>query len=307
MVQEFKRLKDEPTESRIQGVFGLEVRDLSESFQIALCQMLVTDNKASNLARAREMISRASALGSKLVILPEMFNCPYQVSQFPNFAESYPGGESLDMLSSSAAREGVYLVGGSLPETDGKWFYNTSFIFGPDGSLLGRHRKIHLFDVDLPGGLRVRESATLKAGEDVGVIATELGNLGVVICYDIRFPELIRLLALGGAQVLVVPAAFNMTTGPAHWDLVFRARAVDNQLYVAAVSPARDPGAAYVCYGHSMVIDPWGNKVAVSGEGETVLTAVIELGLVEEIRGRLPLLKHRRADLYHRVAHSIGE
>lgn len=280
---------------------------MSKSFQLALCQMVVTDNKASNLTRAREMISRAASLGSKLVILPEMFNCPYQVAQFPNYAESYPGGESLDMLSTAAAKEGIYLVGGSVPEADGGCFYNTSFIFGPDGSLLGRHRKIHLFDVDLPGGLRVRESATLKAGEDVNVVETELGNLGVAICYDIRFPELIRLLALGGAQVLVVPAAFNMTTGLAHWDLVFRTRAVDNQLYVVAVSPARDPGAAYVCYGHSMVVDPWGNKVAAAGEEETVLTAVIDLSLVDEIRGRLPLLKHRRADLYHRVAHLMGK
>ncbi|MEW5953314.1 MAG: carbon-nitrogen hydrolase family protein [Bacillota bacterium] len=270
-------------------------------FQLALCQLQIVDDKSRNINRARDMIRRAAALGSELVILPEMFNCPYQARLFPSYAETYPGGETLEMLASTAAGEGVYLVGGSIPERDGSQVYNTSFVFGPDGRLLGRHRKIHLFDVDLPG-LSVRESSTLGAGEELSVIETGLCTLGVVICYDIRFPELIRLLALRGVQLLVAPAAFNMTTGPAHWDLVFRGRAVDNQLFVAAASPARDPAAPYVAYGHSMVVDPWGNKLAEAAEGETILTAEIAPGLAEEIRGRLPLLRHRRPELYHKMA-----
>lgn len=272
-------------------------------FQLALCQMQVVDDKAKNIEHARDMVRRAAAQGSDLVILPEMFNCPYQAKLFPSYAETYPGGETIAMLASTAAEEGICLVGGSIPESEGGRVYNTSFVFGPDGRLLGRHRKIHLFDVDLPGGLSVRESSTLGSGEDLTVIETGLCTLGVVICYDIRFPELIRLLALRGVQLLVVPAAFNLTTGPAHWDLVFRGRAVDNQLFVAAASPARDPNAPYVAYGHSMVVDPWGNKLAAAEDRETVLTAQIDLGLVDEIRGRLPLLRHRRPELYHKAAH----
>jgi predicted amidohydrolase len=244
------------------------------------------------------MISLAAKQGARLVVLPEMFNCPYRADAFPGYAETYTAGGTFSMLSSAAGEEGIYLVGGSVPEREGERVYNASFIFGPDGSLLGRHRKMHLFDVELPGGIRVKESSTLGAGEEITLVPTEFGPLGVVICYDIRFPELIRLMALQGAKVIVVPAAFNMTTGPAHWDLVFRARAVDNQLFVVAASPARDASAGYVAYGHSMLVDPWGVVVARAGAGEEVLTAELDMAKIDKIRGDLPLLAHRRTDLY---------
>lgn len=269
-----------------------------QKFKVAVCQMRVTESKEENLLRAREMIARAAASGARLVVLPEMFTCPYVAKLFPSYAESYPQGPSLQMLSQVAREEGVYLVGGSIPEKDGEKIYNSSFIFAPDGTLLGRHRKMHLFDVELASGLRVRESSTLAAGNKVTVVQWEFGYLGVAVCYDVRFPELMRLMVLKGAQVVAIPAAFNMTTGPAHWELVFRLRAVDNQAYFIGASPARDPGAPYVAYGHSLVVDPWGQVVARAAEGEEVLVAEVDLSRVEKIRQELPLLRHRREDIY---------
>jgi len=266
--------------------------------EVAVCQLNVGEDKAANIKKARAMIGQAAEQGARLVVLPEMFNCPYRAEVFPGFAETYPGGDTFNMLSSAAEEEGIYLVGGSVPEREGERVYNASYIFGPDGSLLGRHRKIHLFDVELPGGIRVKESSTLGPGEEITVMSTAFGPLGVVICYDIRFPELIRLMALQGAKIIIVPAAFNMTTGPAHWDLVFRTRAVDNQLFVVAASPARDVLAGYVAYGHSMVVDPWGGLVARAGSGEEVLTAALDFTMIDKIRSELPLLAHRRTDLY---------
>ncbi|HHW44026.1 MAG TPA: carbon-nitrogen hydrolase family protein [Desulfotomaculum sp.] len=271
---------------------------MDRKFKVAVCQLKVVEEKVRNLSRAREMIGRAAGEGAALVVLPEMFNCPYVARFFPGYAESYPEGESIQMLARAAREEGVYLVGGSLPEKDGERIYNTSFIFAPDGTMLGRHRKMHLFDVDLPGGLRVRESSTLGTGNRVTVVSTSLCPLGVAICYDVRFPELMRLMVLNGARVVVIPAAFNMTTGPAHWDLLFRMRAIDNQAYFIGASPARDPMASYVAYGHSLVVDPWGNVVDRAGEGEEILCVEIDLDLVEQVRGELPLLRHRRTDVY---------
>ncbi|AEG14116.1 Nitrilase/cyanide hydratase and apolipoprotein N-acyltransferase [Desulfofundulus kuznetsovii DSM 6115] len=269
-----------------------------QRYKVAVCQMIIHQEKEKNLVRAREMIARAAKQGARLVVLPEMFNCPYVARLFPRYAESYPEGPSLQMLSRAAREEGVYLVGGSLPERDGDQVYNTSFIFAPDGRLLGKHRKMHLFDVELASGLTVKESSTLGAGNQVTVIPSELGDLGVAICYDIRFPELMRLMVLKGARVVVIPAAFNMTTGPAHWELIFRMRAIDNQAYFIGASPARDPMAPYVAYGHSLVVDPWGNVVSMAREGEEIIYAEIDLDLIERIRSELPLLRHRRTDVY---------
>jgi len=270
---------------------------MTESFQLAVCQNKVVEKKAENIRRAEDMIREAAGLGARVVVLPEMFNCPYETRLFPGYAEPYPDGETVRMLSRVAADAGIMLVGGSIPEKDGDIVYNTCFTFGPRGELLGRHRKVHLFDVDLPN-LRVRESSTLGPGNDVAVTDVGFVKLGVMICFDVRFPELARLLALGGVDVLVVPAAFNTITGPAHWDLNMRARAVDNQVYVAAASPARDEHATYVVYGHSMVVDPWGEIVARAGTGEEIIMARIDPERIKEVRGRLPLLALMRTDIY---------
>jgi len=273
-------------------------KGMKNSFRLAICQMKTGDDKESNVSRAVEMIKRAAENKAEMVVLPEMFNCPYNSSKFPEYCEAEGNSLTLSAISENARKLGLYIVAGSIPETDSGRIYNSSYIFGRRGELIGKHRKMHLFDVDIPGKITFKESKTLTAGEQVTVVDTELCRVGVAVCYDIRFPELARLMALKGAQLIALPAAFNMTTGPAHWELLMRARAVDNQVYVAAASPARDEKAAYVAYGNSMVADPWGSVIARAGGGEEIVYADIDIARVDKIREELPLLKHRRTDVY---------
>ncbi len=265
---------------------------------LGILQNKVTGDKKANIKTARAMIMAAADRGASVVVLPEMFNCPYSSELFPGFAESYPGGETVTMLAETAAAKNIYLFGGSIPEAEESRVFNTCFIFGPDGRLLARHRKLHLFDVDLQDGLTFRESDTLGRGDRITVVDTPFGKIGVAICYDLRFPELARAVVLRGAILLVVPAAFNMITGPAHWELLLRMRAVDNQIYVAGAAPARDEQASYVAYGHSMLVDPWGRIVRSLDEQPGTILGEIDLLRLEQIRREMPLLKHRRTDLY---------
>ncbi|HMK54735.1 MAG TPA: carbon-nitrogen hydrolase family protein [Methanobacteriaceae archaeon] len=233
-----------------------------------------------------------------LVILPEMFNCPYQTDKFPEYAEEQKNSPTLKAISRAAKEVGVYIVAGSIPERDENHVYNTSFIFNSAGELIGRHRKMHLFDVDVVGQIQFKESETLTAGDTITVIDTDFAKIGVAICYDIRFPELSRLMALEGAQLLIFPGAFNLTTGPAHWKAISRVRAVDNQVYVASCSPARDESAPYVAYGHSMVADPWGDVISEASTGEEIIYAEVDLSQLEKVRQEFPLLKNSRQDIY---------
>lgn len=271
---------------------------MENSFKIGICQMQVAENKDSNITKARSMIGEAAARGSRLVVLPEMFNCPYASNLFPKYAESFPDGETIKMLSLAAKEEAIYLVGGSIPERENGLIYNTSFVFGPRGELLAKHQKVHLFDVELSGGISFQESKTLGYGKSITVLKTEICTLGVAICYDIRFPELSRLMAVMGAELIVIPAAFNMTTGPAHWEMLLRARAVDNQVFVVGAAPARDRNASYVSYGNSAVVDPWGKIIVRADDKEEIIYGTIDLSLITKTRRELPLLKHRREDLY---------
>lgn len=266
---------------------------------VGLCQMRVTDNKEQNLKKAKEMINKACEKGAEFIVLPEMFNCPYNNKYFRKFAETFPNGETLKMLSTIAKDKNIYLVGGSIPEKDheGK-IYNTSFVFNNLGELIGKHRKIHLFDIDVEGGVKFKESDVLSPGNNITVFDTHFGKMGVAICYDIRFPELIRLMTLKGAEIIIIPAAFNMTTGPAHWELTMRARALDNQVYLLANSPARDETFSYVAYANSLIVDPWGKILGKLDEKEGILIGEIDILKVSKIREQLPLLKHRRTDLY---------
>jgi omega-amidase len=264
---------------------------------VAVCQIKVTDNKIHNLNIAQKMIEDTALNGAGIIILPEMFNCPYDSSYFSRFSEVYPG-ETTSLLSALAALHSVYIIGGSIPEREKNRIYNTSYSFDRKGALIGKHRKIHLFDIDVEGGIRFKESETITAGNDITVIETEFCKIGIAICYDMRFPELIRKMVLGGAKIIVIPAAFNMTTGPAHWHLLARTRALDNQVYFIAASPARNKEASYTAYGHSIVADPWGNIVAEASENEEIIFSEIDLGFIDKIREELPLLKHRREETY---------
>jgi predicted amidohydrolase len=266
--------------------------------KLGLCQLKVGEDKQQNINGATLLIRQAAQAGAELVILPEMFNCPYQLNYFSQYAESWDEGETLRFLAKAARENHCYLVGGSIPERDGDSLYNASFVFNRQGEFIVKHRKIHLFDVNLPGKITFQESKILKPGSRTTCFTTEFGRIGLAICYDVRFPELSRLLVDEGAELIIIPAAFNLTTGPAHWDLLFRTRAVDNQVFMVGVSPAPEPLSGYTAYGHSLVVNPWGEILWQAGAEETVGIVEIDLAMVQKVRTELPVLKHRRSDLY---------
>ena len=265
-----------------------------------LCQLQlpVLADKLENIRALEPWMERAAAAGADLVALPEMFCCPYETPNFPRYAEP-AGGAAWTACAQLARQYGVYLSAGSMPELgeDGR-IYNTAYVFDRQGRQIARHRKMHLFDIAVDGGQHFKESDTLTAGQDVTVFDTEFGKIGLCICYDIRFPELARLMALAGARAILVPAAFNMTTGPAHWELTFRARALDNQMFYFGTSPSRDLSASYHAWGHTIAVDPWGSVIAQMEEGPDMQTVEVCLDQVEPVRRQLPLLAHRRTDLY---------
>ncbi|XP_063299480.1 omega-amidase NIT2 [Pelobates fuscus] len=267
-------------------------------FRLAVVQLFVTSDKSQNLKRASQLIKDAAQQGAHVVALPECFNSPYGTKYFAEYAETIPG-QSTQMLSQVAKECGVYVVGGSIPEEDAGKLYNTCAVFGPDGGLLAKHRKIHLFDIDVPGKIRFQESETLSCGDSFTVFETPYCKIGVGICYDMRFAELAQIYARKGCKLLLYPGAFNMTTGPAHWELLQRARAVDNQVYVATVSPARDEKASYIAWGHSTVVSPWGEVIAKAGTEESITSADIDVQYLDEIRQQIPITKQRRLDLYN--------
>lgn len=271
---------------------------MNNLFRISLCQMKVEDDKDKNIKKAVGMIEESAKNKAQMVILPEMFNCPYDTSKFSKYAEMAVRGNTISAVSKAAKENGVYVVAGSIPEKEENKIYNTCFIFDEYGKNIGRHRKIHLFDIDIPGKITFRESDTLTPGKDITIVDTKFCKVGVAICYDIRFPEVFRRMTLGGAKLIVVPGSFNMTTGPAHWELLMRTRAVDNQVYLAAVSPARNQEASYVSYGNSLVVDPWANVEVRAGGEEEILFCDIDLSEVDKVRRELPLLNHRRNDIY---------
>ncbi|WP_312700744.1 carbon-nitrogen hydrolase family protein [Sedimentibacter sp.] len=266
-------------------------------FNAALLQTKVYDDKEKNIENAVRLIERVSKEGADIAVLPEMFCCPYNSSLFRTYGED-EGGAAYAAMSKAAADYGIYVVAGTIPELEDDKVYNTSYAFDRKGTQIAKHRKMHLFDIDIEGGQYFKESDTLTPGMDVDVFDTEFCRMGLAICYDIRFPELARLMVSEGAEVLIYPGAFNMTTGPAHWELSFRMRALDNQCYTIGVAPARDLEASYHSYGNSMVASPWGNMLARLDEKEGYIIQEIDTDYVKKIRNELPLLKHIRKDIY---------
>ena len=295
------------------------------AWPVALVQLQPGADPATNRRTAEAWLERAldPPAGSRrptLLMLPEIWNAPYAAEHFGAHAEPIPEpgslladgpSPSLAVVARLARRHGVSVIAGSIPErgADGR-IYNTATVINGEGRLLARHRKLHLFDVDVPGGIRFRESDSLSAGDQLTVLsgdgdplATGLEqppNLGLLICYDIRFPELALLMQQQlGCSVIACPAAFNTTTGPRHWHLVMRARAVDTQCFVLACSSARPTsGDGYPSYGHSLVVDPWGTVLAEAGPGEQILQAELDLTQVSLARQAIPTGEQRRHDLY---------
>jgi len=263
---------------------------------VAQLQTHVYADKKKNLSALPALLSQAKDAGADFVCLPEMFACPYETPNFPIYAEE-EGKETWKTLSDLAKEYQVYLSAGSVPELfDGK-IYNTAYVFDRSGRQIARHRKIHLFDIDVKGGQSFKESDTLTAGTQPTVFDTEFGKMGLCICFDFRFPELARRMVLDGANVIFVPAAFNMTTGPAHWEVLFRSRAVDNQVFTFGTAPARDRRASYHSWGHSIAVAPWGNILNQMGAKPGIQITSIDLDEVSAIRDQLPLLKGRMENM----------
>ena len=277
--------------------------------KIAILQTKVFAEKEKNIRQLEEILASGKTEEADLVTLPEMFACPYETGNFPLYAEA-EGGPSWQALSALAKKYGIYLSAGSMPEavkaksekaespSEKDRVYNTAYVFDREGKQIGKHRKAHLFDINVEGGQCFKESDTLSPGERIGCFDTEFGKIGLCICYDLRFPETARLMALDGAKVILVPAAFNMTTGPAHWELMFRQRAVESQCYVIGTAPARDPDSSYISWGHSIAVDPWGTILTQMDEKEGIRIIEIDLDYADKVRRELPLLAHRRTDLY---------
>lgn len=277
-----------------------------EKIKIAAIQMSTVADKMENVRTVKTYLEKIKDENPDFVILPEMFCCPYQTENFPIYAEK-EGGPVWQQLSGYAKQYGIYLIGGSMPEKDAEGnVYNTSYIFDREGKQIGKHRKVHLFDIDVKGGQTFKESDTLTAGDSDTVFDTEFGKMGVMLCFDIRFPELSRMMVNDGARIVFVPAAFNMTTGPAHWELSFRTRALDNQIYMVGCAPARDVSAGYISWGHSIVTDPWGRVIDMLDEKKGILLAELDMDYEEQVREELPLLKSRRKDIYQLAKNLIN-
>lgn len=263
--------------------------------KLALIQLEISRDKQENLNRAEKLIVEASSKAS-IVALPEMFICPYNAKTFHMYAE-YDGEETTMWLADLSQRLNITLIGGSVPEKDDENMYNTCYVYHC-GKRIGKHRKMHMFDVDIKGGITFKESDVLKAGDAVTVVDNGEIKIGIGICYDLRFPEMFLSMVDQGVELIVVPAAFNTITGPAHWHLTTRSRAVDNQVYFAVVSPARSTFLSYKAYGHSLICNPWGEILDEADIEEAIVYADIDQSYVKKVREELPLLQHRKKDVY---------
>ena len=268
----------------------------------AAIQLNSTGDKARNLDVAERLVREAAADGAELVVLPEKWTVLGDAEALREGAEPL-SGPSIAAAADWARDLGIHLVAGSIAERveGADRLSNTSVLIGPDGELHARYRKIHMFDVEV-GGVSYRESETEEPGNEI--VSPVLGpslpgvTLGMTVCYDLRFPELYRILAVRGATVLTVPSAFTYETGKHHWEVLLRARAIENQAFVIAPNQVGEAPPHYRSYGHSMIVDPWGEVLAVAPDGEGFVAADLDLGVEEKVRATLPSLANRRPGAY---------
>jgi predicted amidohydrolase len=272
---------------------------MPDRIRIACVQLTASADKAANLERAERLVTRAASLGADVIALPEKWNGVGNAEQLHALAEPLEGGDSVAALSHWAQTHGVSIVGGSITERrEGhEKLSNTSIVVAPDGSVSALYRKIHLFDVEV-GGLVYRESEAEEPGDEPVVTQVEDWPVGLTVCYDVRFPELYRVLALQGAELVTVPANFTERTGRDHWEVLLRARAIENQLYVAAPAQFGEPMPGRRSFGRSLVADPWGTVLAQAPDEECVIVAELDRGRVRDVRARLPSLANRQPDAY---------
>jgi predicted amidohydrolase len=255
-------------------------------------------DKAANVAAAAELVRRAAAAGARLIVLPETWTFKGSHAALSDMAEAIDG-PSNTLLAGLAAELGVFVLAGSIYERTDRpdRFANASVLFDPDGAALAVYRKIHLFDA-VAGDKAYRESDDLVAGDELVTAVLDGVVVGLTICYDLRFPELYRALAARGARIFLVPSAFTAATGRDHWEVLLRARAIENGCFVVAAGQWGVHGTDRQCYGHSLIVDPWGTVLAVAPDGVGLCEAELDLGVVDRVREQLPVLAHRRTGLY---------
>lgn len=265
---------------------------------VAAIQMNSTADVAINLTKAQELLAEAAAAGAQLAVLPENFALMGRSDQDKLVvSEPFGHGPIQAFLQQQARQHQLWLVGGTIPlanKTDNR-VRAANLVFNPEGVCVARYDKIHLFDVQvIPGQEEYRESATIAPGEAVQVVNTDIGKLGLAVCYDVRFPELFRLLAVAGSEIFALPAAFTVPTGRAHWDVLVRARAIENQCFmIAAAQTGKHPNGR-LTYGHSMIVDPWGKVLAELPEGEGIVVAEVDLDYLASVRAKMPIAHHIR-------------
>lgn len=265
-----------------------------KTFKAALVQINSQDNREENKKKIAGAVQTAAARGAELIVFPETVE--YIGDDFRGNASEIPG-ELEDFFSALAKQYGVWLHAGSITEKhDGKPC-NLTLLFAPDGARRAAYRKLHLFDVEVEDGPSYKESADITPGDELVVADTELGKLGLSICYDLRFPQMYAKMADLGAEVLIVSANFTDATGQEHWEPLLRARAIENTCYVLACGQCGEK-KAFKAHGHSMIIDPWGHILAQAGSEETILYGELKPQLLEACRKQIPCLKNRRAELY---------
>jgi predicted amidohydrolase len=272
---------------------------MPDRIRVACVQMTSRRDKAANIETAERLLAKAASTGADVVVLPEKWNAIGDADVLHAAAEPLDGGESVEAMARWAGRHGVTLVGGSITERrDGREkLSNTSPVFDPEGNLVAAYRKIHLFDVEV-GGVTYFESEAEEPGDQPVVADVEGWRIGLSVCYDVRFPELYRILALEGAELLTVPAHFTTPTGKDHWHVLLRARAIENQAYVAAAAQVGETLPGKPAYGRSLIADPWGTVLVQAPDVETVVTAELDRSRLRDIRAKLPSLANRQPDAY---------
>lgn len=261
--------------------------------KVLLIQNRVCKEIKNSISLIQKQLDERPEFKPDFIVLPEMFTTPYELDLFDEYKQRIDG-EVIVFLRNLAKRNSAYVIGGSIPfETDGA-LYNSSFVFGRDGEFLIRYDKIHLFEITYPNGNTFREAQVLSSGDQLGVFETEYGRMGIMICFDIRFPYLAEGLMEQDVQCIFVPAAFNSFTGPLHWKTTFESRAIDNQLFMIGCSPSGDSYGNYETYGHSIVVDPYGTVLCELNEESGIIMEEIDLNQIQEAREKLPIVKNRR-------------
>jgi predicted amidohydrolase len=273
---------------------------MADRLRVACVQLNATQSKADNIERAEQLVARAASTGADLVLLPEKWNGIGPPDLMRSIAESIDDGETVEAMSGWARAHGITIVGGSIVERrEGREkLSNTCVVFDPEGEVAAVYRKIHMFDVEV-GGHVYRESETEEPGEAPASTEVEGWRVGLTVCYDLRFPELYRILALEDCRVVTVPAAFTLYTGKDHWELLLRARAVENQCYVVAANQWGSYEDGKAAYGRSMIVDPWGIVLSQAPDEDGVIAAELDLARLEDVRRRLPSLANRQPEAYH--------